>query len=312
MKKPEISQYSDYLYQMLKIRRFEERLNELYARGHIHGTIHLYVGQEAVAVGVCSVLGKDDCITSTHRGHGHFIAKGGDVNRILAEIWGLEEGYCQGQGGTQHMADFNIGNIGSNGITGGQIPIATGAALAIKMQGKEEVVACFFGDGAANEGVFHESLNLASVWGLPIVYVCENNLYAMSTPVKTAFRIPDIAARGAAYGIPGHVVDGMDVIEVRKAAAAAVEAARQGKGPSLIECKTYRFMGHSKSDTRNYRTKEEEADWEARDPIKRLSDELLNQGVTASELEQIENRVMEEIDGAVEFARNCAERKVPS
>ena len=312
MNEAEIKQLQEYLHLMLKIRRFEERLNDLYARGHIHGTIHLYVGQEAVAVGVCSVLKKNDCITSTHRGHGHFIAKGGDVNRILAEIWGLDEGYCQGQGGTQHMADFSIGNIGSNGITGGQIPIATGAALAIKMQGKDQVVACFFGDGAANEGIFHESLNLASVWGLPIVYVCENNLYAMSTPAQAAFNIPDIAARGAAYGIPGHVIDGMDVMAVRKGATAAMETARQGKGPSLIECKTYRFMGHSKSDTRNYRTKEEEAAWEARDPIKRLSEELLNQGVTASELKQIENRVTKEIDGAVEYAKNCAERKVAS
>ena len=312
MKKFELNQWSDYLYQMIKIRRFEEKLNNLFAMGHIRGTIHLYVGQEAVAVGICSVLEKHDCITSTHRGHGHFIAKGGDVKRIMAEIWGLEEGYCMGRGGTQHMADFNIGNLGSNGITGGQIPIATGAALALKMQGKKQVVACFFGDGAANEGVFHESLNIASVWELPIIYVCENNLYAMSTPVHVAFKIPDIATRSAAYGIPGYIVDGMDVTEVRRVATEAVEAARQGKGPSLIECKTYRFLGHSKSDTRVYRTREEEASWEARDPIKLLSEKLLAQGTTANELEQIENRVMKEIDEAVEFAKNLAEIKVHS
>jgi TPP-dependent pyruvate/acetoin dehydrogenase alpha subunit len=312
MKIPELKQWSDYLYQMLKIRRFEERLNQLFSLGYIHGTIHLYVGQEAVAVGVCSALGKRDYITSTHRGHGHFNAKGGDVRRILAEIWGLEEGYCMGRGGTQHMADFNIGNLGSNGITGGQIPIATGAALALKMQGQRQVVACFFGDGAANEGVFHESLNIASVWGLPVIYVCENNLYAMSTPVRTAFKIPDIAARATAYGIPGYIVDGMDVTEVRRVTAEAVEAARQGRGPSLIECKTYRFLGHSKSDNRNYRTREEEAEWEARDPIKLLSEKLLARGMTADELAQIENRVTKEIDGAVEFSKNLAETRLHS
>jgi pyruvate dehydrogenase E1 component alpha subunit len=303
MNNAELNQFSDYLYKMLKIRRFEERLNQLYAKGYIHGTIHLYVGQEAVAVGVCSALEEHDYITSTHRGHGHFIAKGGDVKRIMAEIWGLEEGYCRGIGGTQHMADFSIGHLGSNGITGGQIPIATGAALAIKMQGKEQVVACFFGDGASNEGVFHESLNMAAVWGLPIIYICENNLYAMSTPVDVAFKIRDIAARGIAYGIPGHVVDGMDVTEVRKVASEAIEAARQGKGPALIECKTYRFLGHSRSDARVYRTKQEEASWEARDPIKLLSEKLMSQGITVNELEQIENRVIKEIDEAEEFAR---------
>jgi TPP-dependent pyruvate/acetoin dehydrogenase alpha subunit len=215
-----------------------------------------------------------------------------------------------GRGGTQHMADFNIGNIGSNGITGGQIPVATGAALAVKMRGQTQVVACFFGDGATNEGIFHESLNMASVWGLPIVYVCENNLYAMSTPVRAAFKITDISARGAAYGIPAYTVDGMDVMEVWRVATAAVEAAREGKGPSLIECKTYRFLGHSKSDTRNYRTREEEASWEARDPIKIISERLLSQGMTTDELEQTEARVTKEIDAAVEFSKNLIENKV--
>ena len=310
MHKTEIKQLSDYLYQMLKIRRFEEKLNDLYAMGYIQGTIHLYIGQEAVSVGACAALKKHDYITSTHRGHGHFIAKGGEINRIMAEIWGLSEGYCAGRGGTQHMADFSIGHLGSNGITGGQIPIATGAALAIRMQGKEQVVLCFFGDGATNEGVFHESLNIASVWGLPIVYICENNLYAMSTPVGDAFAIEDIATRAAAYGMPGHIVDGMDVVEVKKVVGEAVDRARQGRGPTLIECKTYRFLGHSKSDTRSYRTKQEEASWEERDPIKLLSKKLLNEGVTYEELELVEKRVVEEIDKAVEFARRCAEATV--
>jgi len=239
---------------MLKIRRFEEKLNDLYAMGYIQGTIHLYIGQEAVSVGACAALKNHDYITSTHRGHGHFIAKGGDINRIMAEIWGLDEGYCAGRGGTQHMADFSIGHLGSNGITGGQIPIATGAALAIKMQGKEQVVLCFFGDGATNEGVFHESLNMGAVWKLPVVYICENNLYAMSTPVSNAFAIKDIATRATAYGMPGHIVDGMDVVDVKRVVDEAVNRARDGRGPTLVECKTYRFLGHSRSDTRAYRT----------------------------------------------------------
>ena len=310
MNKAELKQLLEYLYQMLKIRRFEEKLNDLYAMGYIHGTIHLYIGQEAVSVGACAALKNHDYITSTHRGHGHFIAKGGDIKRIMAEIWGLKEGYCMGKGGTQHMADFSIGHLGSNGITGGQIPIATGAALAVKMCKEDRVVACFFGDGAANEGVFHESLNMASVWGLPIVYICENNLYAMSTPVGDAFAIKDVATRATAYGMPGHIVDGMDVGEVKKVVGEAVDRARQGHGPSLIECKTYRFLGHSKSDTRTYRTKQEEASWEERDPIKLLSEKLLNEGATNEELDRVEKRVVEQIDEAVEFARRCAETAV--
>lgn len=301
----------DYLYQMLKIRRFEESLNDLYAKGYIHGTIHLCVGQEAVAAGVCGALKPQDYITSTHRGHGHFIAKGGDIRRMMAELWGLKEGYCGGTGGTQHMADFSIGHLGSNGITAGQIPVATGAALAIKMQGKKQVVACFFGDGAANEGVFHESLNMAALWSLPIIYICENNLYAMSTPFEKAYKIRDITVRSLAYGMPGHVVDGMDVIEVQKVVSEAVMAARWGKGPTLIECKTYRFLGHSKSDNRNYRTRQEEAIWEARDPIKLLSDKLRSHGVHDIELEQIESRVMKEINEAIAYARDCAAVAVP-
>ena len=310
MHKTEIKQLSDCLYQMLKIRRFEEKLNDLYAMGYIQGTIHLYIGQEAVSVGACAALKNHDYITSTHRGHGHFIAKGGDINRIMAEIWGLDEGYCAGRGGTQHMADFSIGHLGSNGITGGQIPIATGAALAIKMQGKEQVVLCFFGDGATNEGVFHESLNMGAVWKLPVVYICENNLYAMSTPVSNAFAIKDIATRATAYGMPGHIVDGMDVVDVKRVVDEAVNRARDGRGPTLVECKTYRFLGHSRSDTRAYRTKQEETSWEERDPIKLLSEKLLNEGATSDELERVEKRVVEEIDKAVEFARRCAETTV--
>jgi TPP-dependent pyruvate/acetoin dehydrogenase alpha subunit len=205
------------------------------------------------------------------------------------------------------MADFTIGHLGSNGITGGQIPVATGAALAIKMRGRDQVVLCFFGDGAANEGVFHESLNMAAVWELPIVYVCENNLYAMSTSVNAAFRTKDIATRATAYGMPGCVVDGMDVIEIERKVREAVDRARQGKGPTLVECKTYRFLGHSRSDARIYRTRQEEDSWKERDPIKLLTERLQKEGVTQDQLKRIENRAMKEVDEAVEFAGGCAE-----
>lgn len=302
----------DYYYQMVKIRRFEEALSDLYARGYIGGTLHLCVGQEAVAVGVCSALNPDDFITSNHRGHGHFIAKGGDVKRMMAELFGLKEGYCGGTGGTQHMADFSIGHLGSNGITAGQIPVATGAALALKMQGKKQVVACFFGDGAANEGIFHESLNIAALWNLPIVYICENNLYAMSTPFKKAFNINDIAIRGVAYGVRSYIVDGMDVLAVQKEVAEAVLAARTSQGPALVECKTYRHLGHSKSDPRTYRTKQEEAQWLEKDPIKLISQKLLKGGALGIELEQIDGRVNSEIQEAVDYCREIAGTAVPS
>jgi TPP-dependent pyruvate/acetoin dehydrogenase alpha subunit len=302
----------DYYYQMLKIRRFEEALNDLYAQGYINGTLHLCVGQEAVAVGVCGALNIDDYITSTHRGHGHFIAKGGDITRMMAELFGLREGYCGGAGGTQHMADFSIGHLGSNGITGGQIPVATGAALALKLAEKKQVVACFFGDGAANEGLFHESLNMASIWNLPIIYICENNLYAMSTPFQKAFNIHDIAIRSVAYGMRGRVVDGMDVLEVKNEAAEAVEAARNGKGPTLIECKTYRFSGHSKSDPRIYRTRQEEALWQEKDPINLLKKKLYGNGALELELETIENRVKTEIENAIVHCQDMAKATTAS
>jgi TPP-dependent pyruvate/acetoin dehydrogenase alpha subunit len=296
----------DYYYQMVKIRRFEEALNNLYAQGHINGTLHLCVGQEAVAVGACGALNTDDYITSTHRGHGHFIAKGGDITRMMAELFGLPEGYCGGAGGTQHMADFSIGHLGSNGITAGQIPVATGAALALKMSGKKQVAVCFFGDGAANEGVFHESLNMAAIWNLPIIYICENNLYAMSTPFQKAFSIHDIAIRSVAYGMRGRTVDGMDVLGVKNEVSEAVEAARSGKGPTLIECKTYRFSGHSKSDPRNYRTREEEALWQEKDPINLLKNKLYGNGALEVELENIENRVKSEIENAIVHCQDTA------
>lgn len=292
------------LYQLALTRTFEERVLKLVSDGSIRGTTHPYVGQEAVAVGACLALQPDDLVISTHRGHGHLLAKGGDPNRLMAELFGKASGYGGGKGGTQHMADFAIGHLGSNGITGGGIPIGTGAALSAHMRGTGQVVAVFFGDGATNQGTFHESLNLAAVWRLPAVYVCENNLYAMSTPLSEVCAIEHIAERAAAYGIPGIQVDGMDVMAVAGAVRSAVERARSGRGPSLIECKTYRFLGHSKSDQRVYRSKEEEAAWRDRDPIVRLRAMMLEQGLASTaDLEAIARDAVTAVDEAVSFAQ---------
>jgi TPP-dependent pyruvate/acetoin dehydrogenase alpha subunit len=292
---------------MLLIRAFEERVLKLVGEGVIRGTTHPYVGQEAVAVGACLALRPDDLIVSTHRGHGHLLAKGGDPNRLMAELFGKIDGYAGGRGGTQHMADPSVGHLGSNGVTAGGIPIGTGAALAVQMRRADRVVAVFFGDGAANQGVFHESLNLAALWRLPVVYVCENNLYAMSTAVHEAFPIEHIADRARAYGMPGVCVDGMDVVAIVEAVRAATERARTGRGPSLIECKTYRFLGHSKSDQRVYRSREEEATWHERDPIARFRELLLEQRIASvGELEGVAAAALAAVDGAVEFARRSA------
>ncbi len=286
------------------IRLFEEKVDHLYAEAALRGTSHLYVGQEAVAVGACAALRPTDFVTSTHRGHGHFLAKGGEARRLMAELFGKETGYSLGRGGSQHMACYEIGFLGSNGITGGGIPIATGSALAIQRRKQDHVVVSFFGDGAANQGVFHESLNMAAVWKLPVVYICENNLYAMSTPVCGAFAIQDIAVRAQAYGMPGVVTDGNDFFSVRTAVAEAADRARRGEGPTLIECKTYRMLGHSRGDRRIYRTREEEALWQARDPIPRLRDALVVVGeMTEEEAERIHEDAVAEVEEAVEFAK---------
>jgi TPP-dependent pyruvate/acetoin dehydrogenase alpha subunit len=292
------------LYQLSLARAFEERVLKLVSDGSIRGTTHPYVGQEAVAVGACLALRPDDLVVSTHRGHGHLLAKGGDPKRLMAELFGKATGYGGGKGGTQHMADFSVGHLGSNGVTGGGIPIGTGAALAVQMRGTGQVVAIFFGDGASNQGTFHESLNLASVWRLPAVYVCENNLYAMSTPFRDVCAIEHIAERAAAYGIPGVQADGMDVVAVAGVVRTAVERARSGRGPTLVECKTYRFLGHSKSDQRVYRSKEEEAAWRERDPIARFRTALLEQNLaTAAELDAIARDALAAVDEAVSFAQ---------
>jgi pyruvate/2-oxoglutarate/acetoin dehydrogenase E1 component/TPP-dependent pyruvate/acetoin dehydrogenase alpha subunit len=306
----------DLLRQMWEIRMFEDRVYDLLGRNIIKGASHLYAGEEAVAVGAISVLRDDDLITSTHRGHGHCHAQGASVaptatarqehyNKMMAELCGRETGYCLGRGGSMHIADVERGNLGATGIVGGNIPVATGAALAQQLQGSDRVVLCFFGDGATNTGNFHESLNLAGLWRLPVVYIVENNLYGMSVPIEKAAARLDIADRACVYAMPGEVVDGMDLLAVREAVGQAVARARRGEGPSLIECKAYRWYGHSRSDPRKYRTKEEEAAWKARDPIPNFAAWLVEQGMcTEEEIDDVEAVVEAAIDEATDFALN--------
>ncbi|KYG70947.1 thiamine pyrophosphate-dependent dehydrogenase E1 component subunit alpha [Planococcus maritimus] len=292
------------LKQMWQIRFFEEKVDEFFAKGMIHGTTHLAVGQEASAVGSIAVLQERDKITSTHRGHGHCIAKGAEVNRMMAELFGRTTGYCKGKGGSMHIADVDKGNLGANGIVGGGFAIATGAALTSQMKNEGYVVLCFFGDGASNEGSFHEALNLASIWKLPVVFVCENNQYGMSGPAKEMMNVEDVAKRAAAYGVPGKVVDGNDVFDVMNGVGEAVERARNGEGPSIIEAKTYRWKGHSKSDAKKYRTREEEQEWRAKDPIARLRDALIGEGLLTEEsAAEIKAAAKKEIEDSVEFSK---------
>lgn len=296
-----------YLRQMLLIRRFEEKLDDLFSSGVIKGTSHLYAGQEAVAVGVCAALRPDDLMTSTHRGHGHFLAKGGGADVLMAELWGKETGPSKGRGGSQHVADYSIGFLGSNGITSGGIPIATGAALSAQMKGTGQVVVCFFGEGGANQGTFHESLNMAAIWKLPVIFVCENNQYAMSTPFDEGTAGGNIAGRASAYGMRGEVVDGTDFFAVRDLIAELAQEAREGKGPALVEAKVYRYYGHSKSDKCEYRTREEEAEWRLKDPIGRLQSAM---GLSNEDYAPILEEIDGEVEKAVEFARTSPEPQV--
>ncbi len=292
-----------YLRLMKLIRVFEERVDRLFVEARIHGTTHLCIGQEAVPVGACAAVRPDDLASGSHRGHGLALAKGLDPKRLMAELLGRRDGYCQGRGGTQHVASLAHGFLGTNGITGGGIPVATGAALAAKLRRTGQVVLSFFGDGASNQGTFHESLNMAAIWRLPVVYVCENNLYAMSTPIREAAAVADLAVRAAGYGMPGETIDGNDVLEVRETVASAAERARSGGGPTLIECKTYRHRGHSKSDEREYRTRSEEACWLELDPILRSERRLMAAGeLTAEALARLDAEVNAEVDDAVAFA----------
>jgi TPP-dependent pyruvate/acetoin dehydrogenase alpha subunit len=299
---PDTERLLEMLRRMLTIRRFEEQVDELYRSAKMPGLAHLYAGEEAVAVGVCAALRDDDYITSTHRGHGHCLAKGASVGRMFAELLGKRDGYCAGKGGSMHIADQERNNLGANAIVGGSTGIATGAALSAKKRGTDQVAVCFFGDGALGQGLLYEVMNMASLWKLPVIYVCENNLYGEYTHHRET-TAGDMKARAQAFGIPAEDVDGQDVMAVHQAARRAVERARAGGGPTFLLCHTYRFYGHHVGDVdRAYRTRDEEREWRSRrDPIRLLAERLTAAGVPASELERVEEEVATETKQGVEF-----------
>ena len=303
----ETQQLLDIYFMMNKIRKFEEKALHLFEANKLRGSVHLCIGQEATPAVFGSLLNENDYITSTHRGHGHCIAKGADVRYALAELMGKATGYCKGRGGSMHIADFTKGNLGANAIVGGGIPIAVGAALASKMQNEGKVAISFFGDSASNEGTFHESLNLASVWKLPVVFVCENNLYGISVPSWQSTSVKDIAVRGEGYNMPYVVVDGNKPDEIEKAARVAIDRARAGEGPTLIECKTYRWLGHWTGDPTPYRTKEEVEEWKKKCPIAYTRKLLEEMGVSAADLDAIENKAQALVDEAETFALESPE-----
>ncbi len=297
----------ELLLKMLTIRAFEEKAEELYALGQVHGTMHLSIGQEAVAIGVSAALRPTDYLLNHHRGHGHCLAWGSEANLMMAEFLGKETGYCHGRGGSMHIANVEANNLGANGIVAGGVPIAAGVGLSITLRGTDQVVAVTFGDGAANEGALHESLNLASIWKLPVIYLCENNQYAMSMPTRQAFNIEQISDRACAYGIPGVTVDGNDVPAVFSAIRDAADRARAGGGPTLVEALTYRWRGHSKSDRQAYRTREELKAWQAKDPIPRFAAAL---GLGEAELNQLRADAAQIIQAAVAFVEASPEPAV--
>jgi acetoin:2,6-dichlorophenolindophenol oxidoreductase subunit alpha len=303
---PSPEKQREMLRLMQTIRRFEERAADDYHAGDIYGVVHCYIGEEASGVGVCAALNRDDQIISTHRGHGHCIAKGADLNRMMAELYGRETGYCKGKGGSMHIADFGIGMLGANGIVAGGIPIVTGAGLAAQIEGKGRVAVAFFGDGASNAGPFHESINIAAAWKLPVIYVCENNHWAAQTPSTATLALPDVAARAAGYGIPGVIVDGNDVLAVHEVAATAVARARAGEGPTLIETKTYRWRKHTERQHQLDRRPPDEIEgWKAKDPIKRFVEQIRSQQgqLTEAEWEAMDREILAEIEAAVSFAK---------
>ncbi len=296
------------LQKMCEIRYFEEKAEELYARGLVHGTMHLSIGMEASPVGSIAALAPDDLIIHHHRGHGHTIAKGADIIRMMAEFLGKEAGYCRGRGGSMHIADIAGGNLGATGVVASGLPVAVGIGLALQMHHSSRVLLCFFGDGAVNEGEFHESLNMASIWKLPIAFICDNNQYGMSMPVQRAMNIARISMRATSYGIPGETVDGNDVLAVHEAARRAIARARAGAGPTLLENATYRWRGHSKSDRNLYRSQEEIAEWQAKCPIKRFKRALVEfQVIAAEEAEAIDREAKATIDHAAEVALTLPE-----
>ena len=284
-------------------RFFEEKVSWFFARGMIHGTTHLSVGQEASAVAACMALNDDDLITSTHRGHSQVIGKGIDLNKMMAELLGKITGYCKGKGGSMHIADLSVGNLGANGVVGGGHSLACGAALTQQYQDTGKIVLCFFGDGASNEGSFHEALNLASVWKLPVIFYCENYLYGMSVPQSASMNIKDVAVRADSYGIPGHTIDGNNAIEVFNKIKEVAAYVREGNGPVLVESKTYRWLGHSKSDAQAYRTKEEVESWKEKDPINYLYNYMVtNDMAEKEELDELKKTCKQDIEDAVAFA----------
>lgn len=290
---------------MARIRAFEFRALKLFEENKLRGSVHLYIGEEAVASTVCSQLTDDDYIASTHRGHGHCIAKGAELDKAMAELMGKATGYCKGRSGSMHIADFTKGNLGANAIVGGGIPIAVGAGLAIKLQKKDRVSVSFFGDGASNQGTFHESLNFASAKKLPVIFICENNGYAISVPTSESTSVKDISVRSVGYDMPGETVDGNDVEAIDAAFERALKRARAGEGPSLIECKTYRWLGHWTGDPQNYRTREEVEAWKQKDPIKRWREKLVAVGLyTDAELDAMDKAADDEVAAATEFALN--------
>ena len=293
------------MYQdMLKIRYFENQITDVYSKGLMPGLAHLYIGEEAIAVGVCTNLSEHDFATSTHRGHGHLIAQGADLKRMMAEVLGKETGYCKGKGGSMHIMDVSKGILGANGIVGAGIPIATGSAYSAKVRGTDQVTVAFFGDAASNQGNFHESINMAAAWKLPVVYICENNLYGISVDIRKVTNTKDLATRALAYDIPGIVVNGNDVLEVYRVTKEVVKRARKGKGPSLIECKTYRWKGHHLGDPgRVYRLEKETKEWMARCPIKTFRERLIKEKIASEEeLNSIERDTKKIIKEALDFA----------
>jgi pyruvate dehydrogenase E1 component alpha subunit len=292
---------------MQKIRLFEDRIVDLYARGSIPGLAHLYIGEEAVAAGVCAALREDDYITSTHRGHGHVIAKGAELGPMMAELYGKTNGFCKGKGGSMHIADMEVGILGANGIAGGGLPIAVGAGWSAKWRGTDQVTACFFGDGSSNNGTFHESLNLASLHKLPVIFVCENNQYGISVCQTKHQPITDIATRATSYDMPGALVDGNDVLQIYHSASKAAKRARAGEGPTLMECKTYRWRGHHEGDPNlgaRYRSKDEIDTWMEKCPIAKFARKLIkDKVVTRKKLDTIDKTIQHEIDEAIAFAQ---------
>jgi acetoin:2,6-dichlorophenolindophenol oxidoreductase subunit alpha len=299
----ELDQLEEMYVRMLRIRAFETRITELFEQKAFRGPAHQYIGMEAIAVGVCAALREDDYITSTHRGHGHCIAKGLELRPMMAEILGRATGYCKGKGGSMHITALRLGMLGTDAVVGGSLAIAVGAGYGLQLQGKDAVIAAFFGDGAINQGLFHEAANLAAVLAAPVVFVCENNQWAISTPIETVTRIGDLATRAEAYGFAGEVVDGNDVVAVRDVAGAAVERARAGGGPTLIEAKSFRVRPHSASSQSDDRSPDLISAWEKRDPIGQLERRLADQhGVGAERLSELGDRVTAELQDAVEYA----------